>query len=472
MNQLAWRLTTDFNKEKHLFTDTLTLDYFVETYICNCGYTKFILKYRDQEIDYKCAKCENMRFYNANLAWSNFAYFIEQELDTEFEYEYKVEYTDNVVSSFYGIRIPTKIDFMSQKIIYDMKAVYTVTLTQEGELHRDYILQPPKKDKTQVEENLLYHINNLNPFDIPKHPKKRITFDIAAFFLKNRKLKDFEFYYWEYIPKIDQKELFVNDALIHLANYPKEKSIKKALYHNYTQQMDQYGKFNAIAIEVFCKTMNDTNIIVKLLNLESTFLIDSGLNTQEFYQLMIFLKKYYTEKQLFKLFSSQEFENKPFLFRDILREFITMQESLEHLFKKVACKAVALHDEFVRCGVEERYKYMFTKTLLYKAKEIKPCITLGRYKVRVPQTGMELFKWAESLHNCMAGYFDAIDCGETIIYCFFKDDDLQFAVEVSDGYIIQASGKYNREILKEEEEILEKWFQISFTKIQEQADAA
>jgi len=472
MNQLAWRLTTDFNKEKHLFTDTLTLDYFVETYVCSCGYTKFILIYRNQEIDHICERCENMKFYNANLAWSNFAYFMEQELDTEFEYEYKVEYTDNVVSSCYGIRIPTKIDFISQKVIYDMKAVYTVTLNQEGELKRDYLLQPPKKDKAQVEENLLYHINNCNLFDIPRHPKKKITFDTATFFLKNRQLKEFAFYYWEYIPKIDQKELYVNDALIYLANYPKEKSIKKALYHNYTQQMDQYSKFNAIAIEVFCKTMNDTNIIVKLLNLGSMFLIDSGLNTQEFCQLMIFLKKYYTEKQLFKLFSSQEFENKPFLFRDILREFITMQESIEHLFKKVACKAVALHDEFVRCGVEERYKYMFSKTLSYKAKEIKPCITMGRYKVRVPQTGMELFKLAESLHNCMAGYFDAIDCNETIIYCFFKDDDLQFAVEVSDGYIRQASGKYNRELLKEEEKVLEKWFQMSFTKIQGQANAA
>jgi len=97
---------------------------------------------------------------------------------------------------------------------------------------------------------------------------------------------------------------------------------------------------------------------------------------------------------------------------------------------------------------------------------------MGRYKVRVPQTGMELFKWAESLHNCMAGYFDAIDCNETIIYCFFKDDDLQFAVEVSDGYIIQSSGKYNRELLKEEEKILEKWFQMSFMKIQGQVNAA
>jgi len=361
MNQLAWRLTTDFNKVKHLFTGELTLDYFVETYVCSCGYTKFILKYRNQEIDYMCERCENMRFYNANLAWSNFAYFVEQEFDTEFEYEYKVEYTDKAVSSCYGIRIPTKIDFISQKVIYGMKAVYSVTLTQEGKLKRDYLLQLSEQDKAKIEENLLHHINNLNTFDIPKHPEKKINFDIAAFFLENRQLKDFAFYYWEYTPKMEQKELFVNDALMHLANYPKEKSIKKALYHNYTQQMDQYGKFNAIAIEVFCKTMKDINIIVKLLNLESTFLIDSGLNTQEFYQLIIFLKKYYTEKQLFKLLSSQEFEEKPFLFRDILREFITMQESIEHSFKKVACKAVVLHDEFVRCGVEERYKYMYIK---------------------------------------------------------------------------------------------------------------
>jgi len=64
----------------------------------------------------------------------------------------------------------------------------------------------------------------------------------------------------------------------------------------------------------------------------------------------------------------------------------------------------------------------------------------------------------------MAGYFEMIKIHETIIYCFFQEGILAFAVEISDDEVVQASGKYNANLTIEENETLTKWFALFFQK--------
>ena len=296
--------------------------------------------------------------------------------------------------------------------------------------------------------------------------------DTAAFFLQNKHLKEFEFYYWSYTPKIKNKNLYINDALMHIANYPKAKSIKKAIYKNYMRQMETHGRFNSIAIEVFCKTIEDSNIAVKLLDLALDFFVNSSIDPDDVREFIFFLKVYYTETQILRFLSSKQLDNRPFLFQDMLNEFVVTKESLSAIFQKVVCKPIALHDEFVRCARIERYKYISQKNLPYSSEEIKPCIWFENYQIRVPLTGQQLFNWADYLHNCMAGYFDMIVEHETIIYCFFKDERLEFAVEISDTQIVQASGKYNRELTPEENMVIQRWHKQTFIPEKENVNAA
>ena len=347
---VSWRLVTKFDDMHHLFSDVIQTDYFVETYICSCGDTQFIVKHKDQKIDYQCAKCENVKFYDANLAWNNFTYFMQQHEDIEFAYEYRIKYMYSTLESLYVIKIPYSIDFISQEVFYGEKPIYTLAITEDGKIEKSYVQQLENRVIATINKNLLDEVNDIDSFECPKPKNKKITLEIAAFFLKNRHLKEFEFYYWDSAPKKTNKHLYVNDALMYIADYPKAKSIKKAIYKNYLRQMQDRGRFNSIAIEVFCKTINDSNIVVKLLDLPLDSFVSSSIYPKDVQEFILFLKGYYTEKQILGFFSSQQLSEHPSLFEDILIIFTIIQkDGLDDIFQKVVCKPVALYDELVRC---------------------------------------------------------------------------------------------------------------------------
>ena len=127
-------------------------------------------------------------------------------------------------------------------------------------------------------------------------------------------------------------------------------------------------------------------------------------------------------------------------------------------FTKVSCKIEALHDEFVRCAYMKRLKEIENQKLHYTETEIKVCVKQDNYEIKLPHTGQELLYWANELSNCMAGYFGMIDNNLTTIYGFFQEGVLKFAVEVSDNKIVQAQGKYNRDLDFYEKLVLENWF--------------
>jgi len=103
---------------------------------------------------------------------------------------------------------------------------------------------------------------------------------------------------------------------------------------------------------------------------------------------------------------------------------------------------------------------------------MKPCIVANTYQVKLPKTRKELLDWADELHNCMAGYFKMIQNHETIIYCFFQEGILVFAVEICDNAVVQASGKYNADLTFEQKQVLTKWFEMFQKNKQMIADVA
>ena len=80
------------------------------------------------------------------------------------------------------------------------------------------------------------------------------------------------------------------------------------------------------------------------------------------------------------------------------------------------------------------------------------------YDVKLPSTGAELLHWAETLNNCLSGYFEPIRDNTTTIYGFFKGDTIEFAVEITDKTIIQASGFCNENLTDTQNEALKTWF--------------
>ena len=459
---IAWKLTTDFDKQKHLFFGKAETGYIVEAYICACGNTDFIIKDPQQELNYICTKCENRKFYDANNAWRNIVHFLYQNLDLEFSYEYDMQSDDDAISSLYVTRIPKDINFSSRKVIYSKKPVYSLILSINGEMKENYSLRFNQKILAQLKSNLTQYINQNNCFNIPDSGEKDLTLPMAKFFLKNKHLKDFDFYYWADISKLQKKEVNINDALELISSHPKAKSIKKAVYRNYLEQLDDNGRFDSTFIEAFNSNIQDINILTKLLQLKLEYSIYSNIDKEGLGDIIVFLKQHYSEKQLLKFFSSKEFSSNHYLFCDAVSEFLYHKDVIENKFRKVPCKVQALHDEFVRCSKEERHKNMINQRLSYSKEDMKPCIELNTYQVKLPKSGKELFDWADELHNCMAGYFEMIKNHGTIIYCFFQEDILVFAVEICDNEVVQESGKYNADLTIKQNKALTKWFELFF----------
>lgn len=75
---------------------------------------------------------------------------------------------------------------------------------------------------------------------------------------------------------------------------------------------------------------------------------------------------------------------------------------------------------------------------------------------------MELYKWGNAQQNCLSSYYQKIADSETIIYGFFEDGKLKFAIEIVKGVIVQASVKYNQPLTHRDEDTVKGWFERFF----------
>jgi len=458
---VAWKLTTDFDAERHLFFEKIETDYVVETYVCSCGVTDFITKHSNQKMTYICPACENSTFYSAKSAWKNIDHFIEQYRDLDLMFTYSVNHTEVSVVSHYYVAIPKAIDYLKKEVYYAQKDVHTYTLNADGTFVENYLLRFSPTVVTQLKNNLQTYLNKHNCFGIPKSKEKSLTLKMVSFFFKNRNLKDLDFYYWRSVEMIQGEEVDVPSALQIISRYPKAKSVKKGVYQNYVDQFRAYGNYDATFVELFCEVIEDTNILTKLLALDLHETQAYIREKEGLVSLVRFLKQHYSEKQILKLFTSLTRDNR-ILFQDLVSEYQYQVESVETLFQKVSCHVQTLHDEFVRCAREKQNQKIVHEKLQYGKEAVLPCVEVDGYQVQLPHSGKALLSWADILHNCMAGYFDMINKSETYIYGFFQEKCLCFAVEISGGKLIQASGKHNAHLSKEQKEVCGAWLKRFF----------
>ena len=460
---ISWKLSVNFDKQKHLFFEKIKTDYTIEVYICSCGHTDFILRHPSQDIIYKCKECENKNFYNANEAWNRTEYFLSNNKQISLLYNYDIKHDKSVISSRCYIKIPHRIDFLKREVLFDCKPVYAVLLSDAGLLNEEYELEYKDEVFNILKLNLKNYMNVNDCFNIPKHKEKNITLDIAIFFLKHKYLKSFDFLFWNDTSILPKRNITIDEALMYIANYPKAKSIKKAIYQNYLSQIENNKKFNTSFIEIFVKNIIDINILLQLIQLQEIYPKYNNIDKNKIYLFVNLLKKHYAEKQILVFFKNLTLENEnKNLFIDTIDELSYSQEFIENKFIKVPCKLNIIHNEFIRCTKEERYNFILNQNLEYSFDEKKPCISIESYKVKLPYTGKELFEWSEILANCISSYFEDIKRKEKIIYGVFENETLIFAVEITDNKIIQASAKYNKKLEEKNQVILKKWFKLFF----------
>ena len=82
--------------------------------------------------------------------------------------------------------------------------------------------------------------------------------------------------------------------------------------------------------------------------------------------------------------------------------------------------------------------------------------------VSYPMNGLELFEWSQKLQNCLANYDRHISSQQSLIYGFFIEGELKFALEIADGNLIQASAKYNQALSNAQKDIVAAWHRKYF----------
>jgi hypothetical protein len=482
VDNISWKLVVELDKQNQLFFKKIETNYKITTFVCSCGTTKFIVSPKYQEIDYICQECENNKFLDANdanLSIQNFLnqytttneyekdYWLPTEyittIDIDFDFKTHVIYKDKNTIAQYFITIPHKIDFIDEKVFYQDIALAEYILYHDGTVNWDYSFAA-SEDIFKILNKIMdkYIANNDTLYNIPSYLNRKLNTLTASFFLKYKNLKEYEFYHWINPQRFDIKDITIEKALEMITNNRKEKSIKKTVYQNYIYQMQNNHEFYHTLISIFCKHIKDPNILVKFIELDMTIVDFVLVDLKHIEALLLFLQEYYNDKQILKAFATVITTKDIQYFIDLLNEFSMLKD--RDSFMKVKCNITTLHDEFVRCAYVYRQSAIANVKLSYTKKEIDNCKNILDYKVRLPFKGSKLLQWGQTLHNCISGYFYGINENKTIIYGFYYDGRIDFAVEIVDGKIIQASQKYNKTLNNNQNKALDIWYKSCFTK--------
>ena len=484
---LSWKMWQYFDSDpSHLFHNVMQTGYLLRGYVCKCGHETIIVDSSSNEVQFSCPKCSNTMFFDATEAHGSFGYFLEDHDDTfkrsrraflysddhkkepildslakstfPLEYEYAVVREDDCISSCFRTvqNIPIAIDFSKEKIISVPIDLYRFELHNDGTYSESFALGYDYHIFATLRQKL-NQVLQQNPgfYHIPPLPKTvRLSHEIISFFLKYPWLKEFHFYRWDYCEQLPQEINTISEALSYILKGRNEKSIKRALFNNYNMQLETYDMYQTVFINTILETINDPNLASFLL--QHVMYYEGITKDEEPYlkRLIVFLKKYYTEKQITSLIKQI---NDSYYLMDLLREFIYCEEDIDELFIKPKCTMNALHDEFSRCARFMHAKQTFFN-IVYRDQQEKAETKVLGYDVKLPHTGKELFDWSERLHNCLSGYFHQIYENQTTVYGFFRNDTIEFAAEIADKTIIQASGICNQELTQTQQESLKIWF--------------
>lgn len=291
-------------------------------------------------------------------------------------------------------------------------------------------------------------------------------------FLRYTHLKDMGFLYWREIETLDSDSVScstVQQMLLHILGR-REKSLRRALYGSYTIAIRKYQRYNHKADHLFSRYIRDRNHLLKLLALppENKYMMFQGVALEDAERFFLFLHAYYTERSIMKLFCSIPLGMLGYhsnVVKETIRMFISCDARfIRAHFRKVPADIQRLHDTFIRLGRRWRISQMDDEGFIYSDRERSAVIDRGEMRYILPHTNRELYLWSEHLNNCLYGYTDPIKKRETIIYGVMKQDRLSYALEITKGELVQASGVSNEPMDKGDEQEIENWFRTVYQK--------
>ena len=463
----------------HFFDDE------VVTYCCECGKQKSFLREKQCSLSaYSCEVCGNAKFRNAEDYYSNSIW--HDCIESLFHEEFLLSLEPHIIFDEYrqtfdstvAINVPKYIDTESNEIAFLYKNIFRISIAESTKLDYEVIanFSITKKSSEHYRETIsAKELSNKNP--ILKHYKTILlqklklmsisstlknskNLDQFEFFLQNSHLKSVEFYQWENTDLLPSNTDFsIKTALRFISNGHPEKSIQKSIYENYAKQLRTHNKYNFLYIFAITRCISDVNILRSLIELDLSEHFLCMDNPRKFFPFLELLKNKFTEKQIKHLLTQYK-TNERFWLNDSITIFSAIENGCEQLEIK-RCRYDVVHDAISTYHSVLIERDMFDTEFAYEEEFINACKSVKNYKVKLPKNGRELYEWSNELANCLTSYGELIKNNQTVVFGFFIENKIKFAVEI-DKKIIQASAKNNRKLTEKEQNLLLNWFFESF----------
>lgn len=146
---------------------------------------------------------------------------------------------------------------------------------------------------------------------------------------------------------------------------------------------------------------------------------------------------------------------------NVLREFhdyVAMVSKISPKYEKYPKNFLTTHK--IACRNYNRLKEHFEEMDFQKRIDKTLEYTCDDYKFIYPTTTQDIKDEAMQQNNCVASYIKKVIDGQCHILFMRKKDDLDHSlvtIEVRDNKIVQAKGKFNRDVTNEELEAINKW---------------
>ena len=491
MNTLSWHLNKNINNVRNLFSQ-IDLPYELDCFVCSCGHNEIIIKDQYTILEnYSCKHCDNNEFYDANFYNNNSTWY--EPIYELFKEDYILylkpniyyDATNLIIRAAFQIKIPTTIDLARNEIVYIYKDVYEFNIDQFGncseQLHTNFDLNKELTNKEimyydyvsqeelinrnfylkEYKRAILKELQNCKYTFNSKVALKTSNLDEYCYFVKYNNLLDLDFYKWKNVDILPKDEkLTIIKALDFVMNYRKEKSLKKLVFDNYKFQMREYNFYNFIYIYSITRSIKDINVLNRMIALDFNLYMSYTNYPMNLYQFIKFLTKYFSDKQIEKLFISYQ-ESELFWLHDSVSMFYEIANDADNLILS-KCNKGNIHHDIIQYHQMLMNKIDFDTTFEFEDKFLKACVNILDYDIRLPMNGIELYDWSNKLQNCLSGYCRIIKEKETIVYGFFKDNQIKFAVEIKDNKIVQSKSKYNKDIQNSEMNLVSGWFKQHF----------
>jgi hypothetical protein len=382
--------------------------------------------------------------------------------------------SDKTLFSF-SLSIPNTIELASEKIGYGTKKLYEIAIGFHGSyksvdycniqdeeseddwqyLYRDEIRRPKAIVESIEKKFLKFAIDSLIPKNFVYKQCKNLK--EIAFFRTYPHLRNYDFLEWkdiEFLPS--DTNLSIESALEYIGCGRTEKSLKKVLFKNYKNKLKENEKYRFLYINLVCKYISDPNIALKMIELDFDEHLEY-LHDKNFLEVFfVFLVQRYTYKQIAKFFLDYV-NGYPYILNDSATMVNDIGDDIVHL-PTIKANVHEIHNALVTLMHKVENNNLFQTVYDYPMEVLNRCVEIDEYIVKVPQDGLELYNWSNILKNCLSSYNKIIVSNTSIIYGFFKDDILEFAIELREDKIFQAKQKFNVNITQVQKVPLSEWY--------------